>query len=394
MSYRPRLDPKLRKEYQLVFKKIRELGVTTTLSLLKENTSINEQKIESKNEITASTDNSKKLTLEEFAAIHEIDLNNVEVLSFGHKAWDMGIKNSKGEIETKKMFSTSGKFRKIKSLDFNKIKEDFLTDIKQRSFSDFNKIDVEDTFYFINKGTLLEICLFDAHINKRNYTLQNKNIFTPIKNTIVTAEKYGIDKILIVIGGDFFNIDNKQNSTYGNTPQDVEMSYENMIRKTLKEFTTLINDISVKYNIDILIIPGNHDKTTMFTFGEMLSIWYNNSNKVTIINDEKSRKYYKFGVNLLGFTHGDKSVNRLSNIMPIEAKEYWSGCKYYEWHIGHTHGQKIAPLKEENGIVVRTVSSLSGDDEWHYENGYIGNKQILESFIWDKEKGKIIEILK
>lgn len=388
-NFRPRLPIKHKEEYTSILDSVKKIGLENAIALL--NGGKNIEKTETKTEISATIKDVRVLSLDEFAVIHNIDLSKVEVISFGHKSWDMAIKNNEGKIETKKLYSTSGKFKKTNDINFNIVKEDFIKDLLviKRPISD-----IKHNYNSISKGNLLEVCLYDVHINKKNYKDTKINFVENVKNTVCRARQTGIEKVLIVVGGDFFNIDNIQKTTFGSTPQDVEFSYEEMIRYARKQFTYLIDWIKEKNNVDIVFVPGNHDKTTLFTFGEMIDIWYRNDKNVTVFNSEDYRKYYKWGKCLLGFTHGDKAVKNLSNLMALEAKEYWATSKYYEWHIGHIHTQKEFPRKEENGVIVRYVSSISAADRWHYENGYDGNNRIIESFIWNKEIGKTNEILK
>jgi len=72
--------------------------------------------------------------------------------------------------------------------------------------------------------------------------------------------------------------------------------------------------------------------------------------------------------------------------MPIEEPTLWAQSKFREWHIGHLHHQKEIAA-EENGVVVRTLRSLSPTDAWHYEKGLVAAVQSAEAFLWHKERG-------
>jgi hypothetical protein len=52
-------------------------------------------------------------------------------------------------------------------------------------------------------------------------------------------------------------------------------------------------------------VPGNHDELTSFHLGEILAARYDGDKHVTVDNSARLRKYYDFGTNLFGFTHGD-----------------------------------------------------------------------------------------
>ena len=42
---------------------------------------------------------------------------------------------------------------------------------------------------------------------------------------------------------------------------------------------------------------------------------------------------------------------------------------------------------EQNGIIFRWISAISGTDAWTYNSGYIGSQKKAQSFIWDDDKG-------
>ena len=71
---------------------------------------------------------------------------------------------------------------------------------------------------------------------------------------------------------------------------------------------------------------------------------------------------------------------------PIE----WAKTIYREFHLGHIHHKQEIKYKsthEYNGIIIRYMSSLSGNDAWHHSKGYVGGKRSAECLVWDSEKG-------
>jgi len=45
------------------------------------------------------------------------------------------------------------------------------------------------------------------------------------------------------------------------------------------------------------------------------------------------------------------------------------------------------------GMVVRTLLSISGTDNWHYRKGYINKFRAGEAFLWDTDEGMINNII-
>ena len=52
--------------------------------------------------------------------------------------------------------------------------------------------------------------------------------------------------------------------------------------------------------------------------------------------------------------------------------------------MGHLHSEQV---KEEHGVKVRNLSSVTATDSWHYTSGYVGAIATSQSFVWDKERG-------
>ena len=117
-----------------------------------------------------------------------------------------------------------------------------------------------------------------------------------------------------------------------------------------------------------------------------LSAWFRHNKDIKVDTSAMARKYVEFGKCLIGFTHGDtERKNRIGKLMPIEAREAWGRTLYHEVHAAHFHSEQA--IKEENGIIVRHISSPTGTDNWHYEKGFVGAIKKTQSFIWDKELG-------
>lgn len=167
---------------------------------------------------------------------------------------------------------------------------------------------------------------------------------------------------------DFFQYDNDKMETNAGTPQDTDTRPQKLFTKGVDLLRDMINYLSRFAHVDVMWVPGNHDKMISFYAFEALRGYYEEDPNVTIDKDMKRRHYRLVGRNLLGFTHGDK-VKDLAGIMQHEAKALWGKADYAEWETGHLHHERV---KEDRGVVYRTLNSLSGTDNWHFEKGYIG----------------------
>ncbi|MFW6242792.1 MAG: hypothetical protein ACOC2W_01400 [bacterium] len=259
----------------------------------------------------------------------------------------------------------------------------------------------------------MEVCLFDAHFNKYVWYDETNNYFDvdiieekylkAIKLFLERVKGFGFNRILYPIGNDFFNSDGMYNSTTQGTPQDNDLLWHDAFRrgtKLIKDSIYLLKESGVP--VDVLLIPGNHDYTNSFYLGEYLDAWFKDDEHININNSSNPRKYYTYGNVLLGFTHGsEEKRDALPMLMANERKDLWSGSEHREWHLGHYHkknGNKYTImnkdyfLNEENGVVVRTLSSISGHDSWHHKKGFVNSKKGGDGFVWSKDNGLIAHI--
>lgn len=320
-------------------------------------------------------------SLDEVLSKCEIDKNNwnvddfnVKELSGGKFLWNVYFKKSKN-------------CQDVKDLLKNIIPAPF---VEKRTYEDKEN------------SLLAELNLADFHIGKlcwQDETGNNYDIKTAIKifrdaidYKIFQLKKYPIERILFPVGNDFFQVDNLQNTTTAGTQQDVDSRYGKMFRDGTKLIIETIERLQAIAPVDVLVTAGNHDKLSIFFLGEILEIYYQNNPNVTVDTSLLPRKYYKYGKNLLGFTHGnDIKLIDLPMIMAVESPKWWGETKYRFVKCGHFHHQKMI-LNEVSGIVVEIMPSLSGTDSWHKNKGYTGNIRSAITALYDKEMGLVGKI--
>ena len=244
---------------------------------------------------------------------------------------------------------------------------------------------------------LLEFPLCDAHIGKYalefetgkpcNFGVIEKRILQGVEDMLDDVSHLDLDKILFVFGNDYFHYDYDRKTVHG-TMQDTNMKIKQMYLKGIEILIKVIDKLSEVANVDVLWVPGNHDFTIGFYALRELLAWYRKDEHVNVIDDVTPRKYYRYGKNLLGFSHGSEEGKRLETLMQEESCKDWGQTTWHEWHLGHLHSES---LKEVHGLFIRRISSLTPPDEWHNISGY-GAKEKAQAFLWDKQKGlKLID---
>ena len=243
-------------------------------------------------------------------------------------------------------------------------------------------------------GLMLEVPIVDLHVAKlawapetgENYDIKiaERRFMDVIHDVIERAQKYEFEQVVFPIGNDFFNYDSVDGATTKGTPQDNDSRWAKMFLKGRELLITAVDLLSQIAPVKVFQIPGNHDYVTSWYAVVCLHDWFRNDENVTVDISPQSRKYVEFGKCLIGFTHGDKEKKRIFGNMQVEVPEAWGRTLYREWHTGHLHHEVV---KEEHGVKVRSLSSVTATDAWHYVSGYVGALAVSQSFVWDKEKG-------
>ena len=249
-------------------------------------------------------------------------------------------------------------------------------------------------------GMLLEFAPFDLHWGKLSWAEESGDDYDmkeaaaalnkSIDYTIDAASKFPISKILFPFGNDFFQIDNDQNTTTAGTRQDVDSRFKKILREGRKIVIETIEKLKQVAPVDVVIVAGNHGNLSEFMLGDLLEVKYEKDKSVTVNNSPMSRKYYTYGKNLIGFTHGnEEKVGDLVGIMATEEASLWSKCPHRFWHLGHFH---MMQEREMQGVKIQYLASLSASDAWHTKKGYINNTRGVNSFLYDKDMGLVHRI--
>jgi hypothetical protein len=208
------------------------------------------------------------------------------------------------------------------------------------------------------------------------------------------ARLFQIEKILLPVGNDMFNVNSKTNLTVNGTAQQEDTRFQKTFRAGWHLVVNMIEKCSEIAPVEVVVIKGNHDEERIFYLGEVLAAWFDKNPNVGIDNKAIGRKYYLYGKNLIGFAHGsDVKPEKLEGLMPLEEPDKWAASKFREWHTGHVHHlYKLNNDAEENlGIVVRSLRSLVPADAWTFDHGFVGALRAAESFVWDKENGLVAQ---
>lgn len=256
---------------------------------------------------------------------------------------------------------------------------------------------------------VMELSLYDIHLGKYCWARMTDQPYDlPIavrvfqdagRDLIEQTSHHEIDKIIIPIGHDFYQVDNWLGATaLGTIVESTDDRFSKVFQAGIHAFRGLINECLKVAPVEILWIPGNHDRSTSYYLCEVLLGYTHENPHVDVdiidLDSHRSRKYRRFGVTLLGYIHGaskDCPKDRdLPLLMATERPVDWASTIDRAWRLGHLHTKRtsIVPVGDVmNGVRIERIPSLTATDAWHWENGFTGNRRACEAWCWSYMDG-------
>ena len=325
----------------------------------------------------------------------EVDLSEWEVERYVINKWEMAYKDEKTGAKTQDLWQVKLWLKKRKS---NHV-EDYLAGLEDKIGS--WKPVVPNLSKVRSDRHLLEVSLFDAHFGKlawggetgTEYDLRiAKNLYqNAVEDLLERSNGFNIEQILFPIGNDFFHVNSWKNTTVNDTPQDVDTRMSKIFEVGCDAVVKAIERCLMVAPVNVLWVPGNHDPETSYYMAKIIDAWYRNVDEVRVNKEPTFRKYIGYGVNLLGFTHGNEEPHRdLPTLMSTERPDLWSSSSNRVWHLGHFHKKKETSYNvgdTYNGVRVQVLPSLSGTDAWHYKKGYVKGNRAAEAYLWSYKDG-------
>jgi len=317
-----------------------------------------------------------------YDATNSLDVDNTSVKH-------MWIKNKEASLFVKNPNYIEQELTKISDL-----KSDLIKDLQEYSpkFVKLERVENKESY-------LLIIDPADIHIGKLASAFESgesydnqiavQRVLSGVIGILNKVSSFSIDKIVFIGGNDILHVDNPQRTTTSGTPQDTDgMWHSNfLIAKNL--YTNIIEMLLPIADVHFVFNPSNHDYTNGYFLAQVIQTYFRNSENVTFDCSISHRKYFTYGNNLIGTTHGDGAkVTDLPLLMAHEAVD-WSKCKHRYIYTHHVHHKNS---KDYMGVCVESLRSPSGTDSWHHRNGYQHAPKAVEAFLHSKDFGQIARI--
>ena len=284
--------------------------------------------------------------------------------------------------------------------------------IKGEGFEDFYKTLLQELENIPNKpktivrerpiekeSYLLVVDPCDLHINKLadafevgedyNSQIAVQRAKEGVEGIIEKVKGFPIDKILFIAGNDILNIDTPKKTTTSGTPQDCDVNWYRGFLMAKELYIDIIKRLLEVSDIHFVHNPSNHDWTASWFLADVIQTYFKDCTNITFDCSLMHRKYYTYGQNLIGSTHGDGAkLQDLPLLMAHESKD-WSNTKHRYIYSHHLH-HKVS--KDFMGVCVESMRSASGTDGWHHRNGYVFAPKAIEGFLHSKKHGQIARI--
>ena len=260
----------------------------------------------------------------------------------------------------------------------------------------------------------LKLCVKSETGYEYNRKEARRRVLQGVQNLLNEINLKQVGRFLFVLGNDILHVDNAKKTTTAGTGQDVDGSIFQGFADAKESMVDAINILSEHAPVDLIHCMSNHDWTMGWALSQCVGEHFLNNKNVTSTPyslSESHRKYYKYGQNLLGLSHGDGAKEeKLYGLMVKEARAHISSSRNLYWILHHMH-HKIRKSRGANGafqiekdhvgmttvkigtphiqgedIMIEYVRTPSPPDGWHDRKGY-SNRQAAECYIFDPDQG-------
>lgn len=253
-------------------------------------------------------------------------------------------------------------------------------------FSSLEPPNIQKIEYKNQSSVMVEPSILDFHLGKSLSLEDEEKLY---RNTILEMiQKIGCyrinpEKILIQIGQDFIHVDSSNKTTTSGTIINSPHEWSDIYKSAVELLVWSIDQFRQLAPVDCFYIPGNHDKVLSFCLAMNLKSYFKNCPDVTVDVIDYPRKYYQYGLNAIGMSHGREEGRRIEEQMQQEAPQIFADTIYREFHLGDLHSESSY---EKGGIIYRRTSAITALDGWHIKKGYRATRK-APMYVWHKSGG-------
>lgn len=316
-------------------------------------------------------DKQKLFTNEELLEMNNLDPNEFELLRIRRGKWSVTMTDEGRKWNFQSRIDAKPKEKEV-TYDFI---QELLETVEPRKV-DLLTEEVVDSY--------LLIPLADMHFGI-NYAEDFERLKAQIQDRIMDGHR----EILIVILGDYFNVDNLLNTTVRGTKVD-EVDVERATADAYSFIMDLI-DCALKHApcVDLVYLQGNHDSMVGYMFTQGLKRIYP---QLRVDDGIETYKHAWLGTHSIFLHHGDKirSAKRLLETIVGTFPQEWGESVSRYLITGHFHHEKSL---SNAGMTHYQVSSPGKSSSYDKQQGYVTSEQVQMLFEFDNEKRTAIYYL-
>jgi len=193
------------------------------------------------------------------------------------------------------------------------------------------------------------------------------------------------ERVLLILGNDWFHVDAGKPETRKGTPVDIDGRPADIVRSGCYLAAKLVDSLRQIAPVDIKVIPGNHDVHNSLCVRLFLEARYAEIADVNVDVSDRSRSYYRYGQTLMGFDHGKYVPDkRISEVLKKECREDWGATQWHTVFCGHLH--KPAEIGDEEADIYY-LPSLAGVENYAYKRGFVCSDPGIDVHVVDYERG-------
>lgn len=201
------------------------------------------------------------------------------------------------------------------------------------------------------------------------------------------------ERIVIQDMGDFTHYENKQGVTERSGHRlDCDGRYNRMIAVYADILRFICDTALAKFKfVDIILNQGNHSEKNDLWGRVFLQHVYENTKRLTILNNESVFIPYRMGNTFVLCHHSDKCRGpALAGVMANDFRQDFGETLYHYIDVGHVHHKQVT--KENNGVTIESFNQLAPSDKYAHDGGW-RSRQCITAVLRSKtygEKGRIV----
>jgi hypothetical protein len=283
----------------------------------------------------------KRLSQEEADLVDQFRRVKEEAINAGVNPKD--VKSGWLKTEESSLYFTNPDYKTREQQGIESVREEIIKEIQAYS-PKYPKIKRKPS----KDGHLLVVDPADIHIGKLSSSFETgteynqqiavKRVIEGVQGIIDKSSGWNIDEILFIGGNDILHTDTPRRTTTSGTPQDTDgMWYDNFL--TAKQlYVDVIEMLMQVADVHFTFNPSNHDYQSGFFLAQVIESHFRKSKNITFDVSIKHRKYFTYGKNLIGTTHGDGAKqHNLGSLMSMEAADVWGSVKHRYFYTHHVH---------------------------------------------------------